>query len=99
MRESQKRGNKKYLQKFKTKSIRIPLDDWERIERYYQGKGFPSFANWIMTLIYREIGDAANVQDTGDHGHQDGGAAGDHRDAGAGEKPLDGQIDILKNKG
>ena len=66
-------------------------DDLERIERHHQGKGCTSFAGWIMALVYREIGDAAAVQD----GHQDGGAAGDHRDAGTNKEPLEGQIDIF----
>lgn len=79
-------GNKRYLSKYATKSIRIKLEDMERIEKHYQNRGFSSFSSWVLSLIYREIGDAAGDQDTG------------HRAAADEDGPLPGQVDILQNR-
>lgn len=72
-------GNKRYLAKFHTKSIRISKDQWDRIQAHYKARGFNSFSGWVGYLIAADM--ASERSQDGHRAMQD--------------QPMDGQIDLF----
>lgn len=72
-------GNRRYLQKHLTKSIRIKKDQWDRIQAHYKARGFNSFSGWVGYLIAADM--ASERSQDGHTGTQD--------------QPMDGQTDLF----
>lgn len=53
-------GNRRYLAKHLTKSIRIRKDQWQAVEAHYKGLGFNSFAGYVNALIAADMASERN---------------------------------------
>lgn len=71
-------GNRRYLEKHMTKSIRISKDKWSAVQRHYTARGFNSFAGWVQSLMDRDIASERNTE----------------RLNGIAEEPLEGQLEL-----
>lgn len=73
-------GNRRYLQKHLTKSIRIKKDQWQAVEARYKALGHSSFAGYVSALIAADMS-GERTQD-GHRAMQD--------------QPMDGQTDLFE---
>lgn len=72
-------GNRRYLAKHLTKSIRIKKDQWQAVEARYKALGHSSFAGYVSALIAADMASERN---------QDG-------HTGTQDQPMDGQTDLF----
>ena len=56
------RANKRYLEQFVTKSIRVRKDQWKAVEAHLQARGYVSFAGWVQSLMEQDMGLELNVE-------------------------------------
>ena len=53
-------AQKKYNKKFKIASCKIPLAEFEDIQKHYQGKGFTSVNSYLLDLIKKDMNNKLN---------------------------------------